>query len=311
MRRLICRISRIANKIMGVLSVSIPAKVNLHLQVVGRRSDGFHELRTVFQSVDLRDRLTAQVAGAGILDLELEPEAVLPRECDNLVLQAARALWKRVDRSPGVRLRLEKRIPVGGGMGGGSADAAAALVLLDRLWDLQIHPAELLAIASDLGSDVPFFLYGGLAFGMGRGEKILPLDDLEPTAVLILVPSVEISTAEVFSRVSAKGSWAPTEDTVYAGLEEKPPKIDWAALGNDLAGPVCAGWPEVDEALRSLRDLRPLMADVTGSGSAVFAVFSGLEEARAAARELRGKWRVEVVRTLGRTEARPRVEKLK
>ena len=153
------------------LMVRVPAKINIHLEVVGRRPDGFHELRTLFQSVGLWDTLCGWPAEEGLLELEIEPEGVVGSGPDNLVLRAARALWQETGRRPGARLRLaEKEIPVGGGMGGGSADAAGALMLLNQLWSLGLPTADLRRLAADLGSDVPFFLHGGFALGVGRGR---------------------------------------------------------------------------------------------------------------------------------------------
>ncbi len=288
------------------LIVRVPAKINLHLEVVGRRSDGYHELRTLFQSVDLRDTLWGWPAEEGRLDLEIEPEGSVGSGSDNLIVRAARALWREIGRRPGARLKLEKRIPVGGGMGGGSADAAGALILLDRLWSLDLLPSDLCRLAAELGSDVPFFLHGGLGFGVGRGEEVLPLDDLPPFGVLLLVPPVEVSTAEVFSRLQP-GPWKRQDDRVYAGITDGTPAIEWSAAFNDLERVVCEGWPLVGEALECVKRLGPVFSTVSGSGATVFGVFDSVDMAAQAAVGLEGQWRIEVVRMLGRTGARPEV----
>lgn len=286
------------------LQVRVPAKINLHLEVVGRRPDGFHELRTIFQSVDLHDTLEATTAGEGRLDLVIEPEGTVDAGPTNLVIRAARALWSEVGARPGAALRLHKRIPVGGGMGGGSADAAAALVLLDRLWGTDLPDGVLRRIAADLGSDVPFFLHGGLAIGFGRGEEVVPLDDLPAMGVLLILPECSVSTPVVFSKLRAE-SWKRMDDTVYAGIVRRPPEIRWSAVENDLERVVCEGWPLVARALEAVRRLDPMAAAVSGSGSAVFGVFQDLEAANAAASKLDGPWRREAVTMVGRSGAKP------
>ncbi len=286
------------------LIIHVPAKINLHLEVVGRRPDGFHELRTLFQSVDLYDTLRGWSADEGRLDLETEPGNLVSDGEDNLVVRAAQALWQEIGRRPGARLKLEKRIPVGGGMGGGSADAAGALILLDRLWSLRLPSSDLRRLAADLGSDVPFFLHGGLALGVGRGEEVIPLGDLPSYGVLLVVPPVEVSTPEVFGRL-VPGTWKRMADRVYAGVVKSPPVIDWSAAGNDLERVVCDGWPQVAEALGSVRRLGPLFSTVSGSGATVFGVFESIDSAARAAVGLEGWGRVEVVAMKGRIRARP------
>ncbi|RLE18671.1 MAG: 4-(cytidine 5'-diphospho)-2-C-methyl-D-erythritol kinase [Acidobacteria bacterium] len=291
------------------LVIRIPAKINLHLEVVGRRPDGFHELRTLFQSVDLYDTLRGWSADEGRLDLEIEPGNLVSAGGDNLVLKAAQALWVETGRRPGARLKLKKRIPVGGGMGGGSADAAGALILLNRLWSLHLPPSDLRRLAVDLGSDVPFFLHGGLALGVGRGEEVIPLEDLPALGVLLVVPPVEVSTPEVFRRIEARplvpGTWKRMDDRVYAGVVNSPPLIDWSVVGNDLERVVCEGWPQVAEALEGVRRLSPLFSTVSGSGATVFGVFESFDVAAGAADGLKVSGRVEVVEMRGRIRAKP------
>lgn len=288
------------------LVVRVPAKINLHLEVVGRRPDGFHELRTLFQSVGLWDTLCGWPAEEGLLELEIDPQGVVGSGPDNLVLRAARALWHETGRRPGARLRLGKEIPVGGGMGGGSADAAGALILLNQLWSLNLPTAELRRLAADLGSDVPFFLQGGFALGVGRGEEVFPLDDLPPLGVALVVPALEVSTPEVFKRLQPE-PWKRLDDNVYACLVDDPPLIKWSVVSNDLEQAVCEGWPLVAEALEAVQRLKPLFSTVSGSGATVFGVFESLEAAVQAAAGLESRWRVEVVEMIGRTRARPEV----
>ncbi len=289
---------------VSALAVTAPAKLNLHLQVLGRRADGFHEVRTLLQSIDLADELVAEPARAGLLELVVEPAGLVGAGQDNLVLRAARSLQEAVGVTPGARLTLRKRIPVGGGLGGGSADAAAALLLLDRLWGLALSPAQLLSLAAGLGSDVPFFLLGGLALGVGRGEELYPLPDLPALGVVVLAPPVEVATAEVYARLAARLTWNRPESTLYAftvGLGGFP---GWSDLYNDLEPVVVEGWPEVAEGLARLRDAGGLHAAVTGSGAAAYAVFESPAAAAAAAGILPGPWRLHAGRLLSRGAAR-------
>ena len=284
-------------------SVRVAAKINIHLQVAGRRTDGFHELRTLFQSVGLWDSLAGETAEPGDLELAVTPAHIVPAGSDNLVLQAADALCGFVGRRCGARLWLHKRIPVAGGLGGGAAEAAAALVLLNDLWELGLQRGDLHQIAASLGSDVPFCLYGGLALGTGRGEEIWPLDDLEPVAVLLVVPSVQVSTAEIFAHIGGNPVWASMHQTVYSGLVASPLRLEWGAMVNDLQAIVCSRWPEVATALRQIEQGQCLHAAVTGSGSCVFAVFEDAESARREAGQLNDRFHVEVVSTLTRRQA--------
>ena len=296
---------------MSRLAVRAAAKVNLHLEVLGTRRDGFHELRTLLQSIDLADELSAERAADGELELTVRPCTAAPRGDDNLVAAAARALWQATGRRDGARLELVKRIPTGAGLGGGSADAAAALVLLDRLWRLELGPDSLLELAAGIGSDVPFFLLGGLVLGVGRGAEVYPLPDLPPCGVVLVTPHVQVSTAEVYRRLDADGDWRAVDPTVYAYAAGVTGEVPWSRLRNDLEPVVAEGWPEVDEALARLRDLgESVRCAVTGSGSAVFALFERPGLATAAAESLTGGWRVHVGRTLARERARLVVEEI-
>lgn len=291
---------------MTALRVDVPAKVNLHLEVLGRRPDGYHEVRTLLQSVDLRDRVVVRPAPEGCVELEVEPVGAVTADDDNLVLRAARRLWEILGRRPGARIRLVKRIPVAAGLGGGSADAAAAIVLLDRLWGAGLARWRLVEVAASVGSDVPFFLVGGLCLGVGRGDEVTALPDLEPRAVVLVVPPVEVATREVYGRLEPRLTWGRPEATltaVAAGLEREP---DWSRLRNDLEPVVCAGWPDVEAARSFVAGVGAMRSGVTGSGAATFAVLAEVAAAAraAATAEARG-WRAMTTRTLTRAESEP------
>ena len=286
------------------VAVSVPAKVNLHLRVLGRRRDGFHELRTLFQSIDLFDHLTAEEAPPGELSLEVDPVGVVTRGEGNLVLRAARSLAEETNRLAGARLKLSKNIPVDSGLGGGSADAAAALVALDRLWECGLDELHLHRLAAGLGSDVPFFLHGGLALGIGRGDEVFPLPDEDPLAVVVVVPNVRVCTAEAFDRFDLRLTSNRQEGNLYAFAAGLRGQLDWRVMTNELEDAVVSGWPEVGEGLRMLRARLPMHASLSGSGAASFAVFDDLVAARRAAAELPASWFVHVGTTLQRRSAR-------
>jgi 4-diphosphocytidyl-2-C-methyl-D-erythritol kinase len=270
---------------------------------MGRRPDGYHELRTIYQSVNLFDELWVESASDGILELRVEPEGVVSARDDNLVLRAASVLRQRSGVKTGARLRLAKKIPVGAGLGGGSADAAAALVILDILWDLGLSFADLTEIAASLGSDVPFFLHGGLALGKGRGDRVCPLPDLEPLGVLLVKPPIQVATGEVFDRLPARLTWRRQGATVDAVMAGGSRGIPWRDLRNDLEPVVFDHWPEVGQVVEALRDMRPLHAGMSGAGATGFAVFPDAESARLAARNLDGEWWAHAGGTLDRESA--------
>ena len=239
-----------------------PAKLNLFLHVLGKRPDGYHELQTVFRLIDFSDRV-----------------GVAPREDgnlrfsgafgdDNLCLRAARLLKDETGCALGAELTLEKRLPVGGGLGGGSSDAATVLLVLNRLWKLDLPRKKIEQIALRLGADVPFFVFGESAVGEGLGERLRALA-LPAAWYLVVVPQVAVSTREIFSAALTAPAKALTIPPFFAGLGR-----------NDLESVVTARHPEVAAALEWLRARCP-QARMTGSGACVFAEFADEAGARA------------------------------
>lgn len=272
------------------------AKVNLSLVVVGRRPDGYHELDTLFQAVALTDRLTFEPADT--LSLEVDDPSI-PAGEENLVLRAARALAHEAGIRPKAALTLEKRIPSGGGLGGGSSDAAVTLLGLSALWELDLPLEVLSRVGGAIGSDVPFFLHGGTARGLGRGERIEPLGDLPPQAVVLVMPPFPVSTPAVFGRLQA-----PAWDGRGGGRlgEEAPDR-------NDLEPAAEALFPALRAVRESLGRVGATRARLSGSGSTVFGLFPDLATASEAARRLDGLPEgsaVRVVPTLTREESRSR-----
>ena len=268
------------------------AKVNRSLLVLGKRPDGFHELDTLFQTIDLSDelhfeeddRVTLSVAGGAI-----------PADGTNLVLRAARALSERAGTARGARLRLVKRIPVGAGLGGGSADAAAALLGLNALWGLGLTPEELRPVAASVGSDVAFFLFGGRARGTGRGERIEPLPDAPDESLVLLFPPFGMPTPDVYRALDAPPLPAPPR---------RGPVGEAPSDRNDLETAAERLRPELAALRASLQAAGAASARLSGSGSTVFGVFWSREEALRAAETLdgRGGVRAAVTRTLSRAD---------
>ena len=182
---------------MNEILVKAPAKLNLHLQVISKRNDGFHDLRTLFTFIDLYDQLTFKESEEKIELKELEPIN------NNLVIQAADLLKKRTNCNKGVEISLQKYIPLQKGLGGGSSDAAATLIGLNKLWDLGLTHTELLDMSLELGSDVPFFIFGRSAWAEGRGE-ILSEVDFNEEWYLLYMPKAQISTKKAFENLSSK-----------------------------------------------------------------------------------------------------------
>ena len=289
---------------MSALHVRCPAKVNLHLRVLGRRPDGYHELRTLFASVGVWDDVEVRELPTGRLELAVEPVGSAPPGPENLVLQAAAALQRLLPAPRGAAITLRKAIPVAAGLGGGSADAAAALVALARLWGLDHSFAALAPLAAGLGADVPFFLLGGLAWGVGRGNEVVPLPD-PPAWWVVLLPGPEpVPTAAVYRALEPRVLDDGTGDAIYqwtiAGGE-----LPLAACVNDLQPAVVAGWPEVGRRLAAIGGTAPLLGLLSGSGGTVFGLYATRDAAERAAQGL-GAFRPLLAPVLARDEARLR-----
>jgi 4-diphosphocytidyl-2-C-methyl-D-erythritol kinase len=261
------------------------AKINLDLHIAGLLPGGYHELRTTFQSIALHDILTFAPRRGPMAMSTDDPHC--PSQ-NNIVEQAAAALWRSAGRRgspPGVAVRIEKRIPIEAGLGGGSADAAAALRALTRLWRIRLTAEQLREVAGSLGADVPFFLVGGTARGAGRGDELTRLADARQRWVVIVVPAFGVSTREAYQ-------WY---DEARAGRPSR------GRLRNDLQPPVVARHPEIGHLINALEKAGALHAGMSGSGSAVFGLFASLAAAESAAADHVGSARrVMVTRTLPR-----------
>lgn len=260
------------------------AKVNLSLQVVGRRADGYHELESLVVFAEVGDLLRIEPADSRSFTLVIEGPFAgrLLHEHDNLVLRASQALADRAGNVPGAVVTLTKNLPVASGIGGGSADAAAALRGLARLWDLRLPQAELQELALRLGADVPVCLRSEAAVMSGIGERLQPVAALPPLWLLLANPGVAVSTAGVFAARAGSFSTAIEPRLPPAGRDAF---LAWLALrGNDLEAPACRLAPAVAAVLAALRELpNCLLARMSGSGATCFGLFDGEAAARAAA----------------------------
>ena len=283
------------------LTAEAPAKINRELRLGGRRADGYQEIRSRVVSIDLADRITLE-RGTGSLELACEGLAVADDD-SNLVLRAARSLADRLGRAPDVRILLEKRIPVGAGLGGGSSDAARTLALLSRLWESPLPASELASIAALLGSDVPYFLIGGEADVEGRGERVTPLPDSPPEELLLLVPPFPISTAQAYA-AHRRRSGDSDEGRMPAALEVATSQRFFGP--NDLAFAVLGMASEMrillDSALSSASECA-----ITGSGSTIV-LRGAARDAGERLGAMHPEARVIPCRTLSRDEYRLRIE---
>ena len=285
------------------MAFSLPsfAKINWTLRVLGKREDGFHELCTVFQTVSLHD--TLHFCEADELTLTCDDPAV-PVDEANLIIKAALLLRARSDVSAGAAIHLEKRIPFPGGLGGGSSNAAVTLIGLSRLWNLP--DVDLHTLAGELGSDVPFFLYGGTAIGIGRGEIIEAIDDINESNLLIVTPHVNVPTADVFGSLNAPTLTKQGSDNNLTVCRNDVESFDPrnSELKNDLEPSVFTRFPEVERVKKTLLDLGALNAAMSGSGASVFAIFDKQETRQAAieALAIERDWRKFAVSTISRSE---------
>ncbi len=285
------------------------AKINLMLRVGLRQPDGYHDVRTLMQSIGLSDTLTF-TPRKGPFALQTRAPGV-PTDESNLVWRAADALWRSTGR-PGaprdVHVRLEKVIPSAAGLGGGSSDAAAALLALNAIWDLRRPRRELMRLAATLGADVPFFLQCGTALCVGRGDEVYPVDDAARMGIIVIKPSFGVSTTDAYR-------WLDDDRTASspAAHEREPREIEigWQTgpvlLVNDLEAPVARRHPGIVEMVDACIREGAMAAAMSGSGSAVYGVFPEAVANRAAKRLNRPDWLVLLTRTVPRHEAARRI----
>lgn len=247
------------HRTMSTLKLISPAKLNLFLHIIGRRDDGYHLLQTVFQLLDYGDELQFDVTGDG--DISLTPELAGVKNDDNLVVRAARLLQTKTACPLGARIHIDKQLPIGGGIGGGSSNAATTLLALNTLWGKGLTLRELGELGLQLGADVPVFVAGRTAWAEGIGENLQALD-LEPVWYVVIHPGCSVSTREIFSHEQLTRNTSPIKIAAFLGQ----------GAGNDCENVVKSLYPEVKNALDWLNQFAP--AQLTGTGSCLFARFT-------------------------------------
>jgi 4-diphosphocytidyl-2-C-methyl-D-erythritol kinase len=281
------------------------AKINWILRVLGRRTDGFHELHTIFQTVTLHDTISFTARDDAELQLTCDSPDIPVNE-RNLILRAALALREKHDIKKGASLHLEKVIPVEGGLGGGSSNAAIALLGLARLWKIETNLHELTKIGASLGADVPFFLTGGTALGTGLGTEVKSVKEVKAEHLLIIKPAAKVSTAEAYKALNAPALTKVESDIILSisRVDEQFRNSYPDALHNDFEPVVFQLKPEIERAKNALLDMGARASLLAGSGSSVFGVFdnqAAQERAVDALREEKG-WRLFRCATIARAE---------
>lgn len=262
----------------NICFVQAYAKINLTLDVLGRRADGYHTVATVMQTVDLHDTICLTTTDYDRMNCTVP---TLSND-ENLALRAAQLLRQHLELTQGVLIELHKRIPIAAGLGGGSSDAAAILLALQQWWRLQLSPTDLLTIAASLGSDVPFFLHGGLALCQGRGEQVTPLACHWPKVMrwlLLLKPAISVSTAAVFRSLPASDYSDGTHSQAVCAALHAGTMPQAEDLHNSLERSVLEQYPEIAQAREDFLEAGASLVRLSGSGSTLFAPFAELARA--------------------------------
>jgi 4-diphosphocytidyl-2-C-methyl-D-erythritol kinase len=260
----------------GFLRVRALAKINLDLRVLGKRPDGFHELRTIFQTISLADTIDIAFTPGRKTSIEVKDNLGIP---DNLAARAARLALDAMRVTGRVEMRIHKRIPMGAGLGGGSSDAAAVLLALPVLAGRRVELPELCRLAEQLGSDVPFFLLGGRAVGIGRGSELFPLPDEPPLAGLLVVPAVHVSTSEAYRRLSPRLTSESQQNKIFSFQSQTWNRGGREPACNDFEAVVFRQHRGLAVLKKRLIEAGASLAMMTGSGSGVFGLFDTREEA--------------------------------
>lgn len=246
------------------------AKINLALEILGQRSDGYHELRTIFQTVDLRDFIDIEEAESDIEIRGNHPD--MPLDERNLAFQAAQKLLSLIGTKKGLRIRIEKNIPIAAGLGGGSSNAAAVLLGLNKLWQLGIEDEELLNIASSLGADVPYFLLGGTVLGLGRGDELFALKEVAADHMIIACPARKISSAEAYKKWNLKLTKNKNDNIIIRRFSFFKGNLS-NIQKNDFEDVILKEVPLIGEIKAQMKKLGSRYCLMSGSGPAVFGIF--------------------------------------
>lgn len=281
------------------------AKINLSLHVLGRRSDGYHEVRTVLQTVSLHDELHFSPCESDQIIVTCSDRSV-PLDGKNLVVRAAHVLRRWCGVAGGARIHLQKQIPPKGGLGGGSSNAAMALLGLSKLWNPGVTVEELRQLGAELGADVPFFLWGGRALAQGIGTQITPLSDTKILHLVIVKPKAEVSTAEAYKRLNAPALTTSIADSILSSSHAEADLSDarLCTISNDFERVVFESEPETKRVRDALLNVGAETSLLCGSGSSVFGIFESKQEQERAVDEMKAEpgWRVFPAVTVSRSE---------
>jgi 4-diphosphocytidyl-2-C-methyl-D-erythritol kinase len=284
-----------------MLTIRSFAKINLSLAVLGRRPDGYHDIQTVFQAIDLCDELELRASRQLELFCDDLPDV---DQHDNLIWKAASRLASFYGVKQGASITLRKKIPAGAGLGGGSSNAATTLLGLRLFWNIDASDSNLFSLAEGLGSDVPFFLTGGTALGTGRGEQINSLPDIPPNHLVVIFPGIHVSTAEAYRSLNL-GLTSSASDLRIQHFIGQLQAVNGSLTGifNDFEASILAAYPPIMEAKMVLKERGATATLLSGSGSSVFGFFSDEESAVAVSRDVSQRgWRVFPAKTLSRAE---------
>jgi len=271
------------------------AKINLGLEIVGKLQDGYHELRTIFQTIDFYDILEFRSLASKDIILEGNDSSIAWDE-SNLIFKAALLLKEYGQIQQGIAIKVKKQIPPGKGLGGGSSNAAVTLSTLNQIWGAHLERGDLIELSKKLGADVPYFLEGGLCLGLGRGDTIIPLMDLKPHYCLVVLPPFSISTACIYHQIPLSLTSEGKESKINKFLENR--KISF--LSNDLEEIIFALYSRLRKIKRLIQSQGCELSLVSGSGSAVFGLFEDRKAAKAACQELKRHYTTYLVKTITR-----------
>jgi 4-diphosphocytidyl-2-C-methyl-D-erythritol kinase len=272
------------------------AKINLGLEVVRKRPDGYHDIRTLFQWIGLSDTLEFFPRSDGEISLRGNDESI-PWDRDNLVFRAAHLLREQAGLSSGIHIVVDKKIPAGRGLAGGSSNAAMTLYALQKLWGLRLSGQELAGLGRRLGADVSYFFTGGLCLGEERGDKITPLSDLPPMNCVLILPPFPVSTAMIYSRLLPSSLTSDDKDSKIVRFLETG---EFGFLENRLEETIFSFYPQLKDIKSLFRDQGAELSLVTGSGSAVFGLFPDREKAEKSLKEMRKHSAALLVETVSR-----------
>lgn len=281
---------------MNQLIIESFGKVNLALDILYKRQDNYHEIRTIMQQIDLRDKLIFKETDEELIIESNHPK--VPRNSDNLVYKA----WEKMKTITGIKkglyVKIEKNIPISAGLGGGSSNGAATLEALNKLWDLRFSPADLMDIGKDLGADIPFCIMGGTALGEGIGEKLSPLKAFSGKHILLCNPGIDISTAQVYGKIKPNGQRLDIEGLVEA-IEKEDIKQVGKKLANKMETVVIDDYPVINEIKEAMKEKGAQGSLMSGSGSTVFGLFEDKEKMEKAYQVLKGRFdKVYMTRTV-------------